>query len=146
MLQEHTNNMPFAHRQVLYLDLYLPCYLEMMHRYVRNLSCQSNISVLVHISEVGAVKREQPSSKFLTERYKAVLLLRTLSIFVFHACPFHTVSSVPCNRVVRYRKSADSWSLVCDIFLWLCHSPIWCPWSAVLLGVYRFLIFALLFT
>ena len=56
-------------------------YLEMVHRYVRTLLCQSNIyvswSTLVRLVPSNMF---QPSSKFLTEHYNFVLLLWTLFI------------------------------------------------------------------
>ena len=57
VLHERTGNMQFACRLVLYLDLYLPCLLgddasiREPFMPVKHLVC-----VLVHISEIGAVK------------------------------------------------------------------------------------------
>ena len=81
MLQERTDNMQFARRQVLYLDLYLPCLQEMIHPFVRNLSCQSNIYVSWYtLARLVPSNMFHSSSKFLSERYKAALLLWTIFI------------------------------------------------------------------
>ena len=47
----------------------------------------------------------------------------------------------PCGHLPGKGYSLDS--LVCDVFLCVCHFPMWCPWSGVHGTIlYRFLIFA----
>ena len=50
-------------------------------------------------------------------------------LFVFHVC--HAVLSVPCLIVVAVWKKADLLALVCDVFVCVCHFPIWCTGSGV---------------
>ena len=103
--------------------------LETMHRYaiIRNLSCQSNIyrswSTLVRLVPSNIF---QPSSKFLTGVTRLYFFCGPflLRVFVFHNCLFHTVSSVPCNLVVRYRKRTG----------WLLVSCMWCFLAALTLS------------
>ena len=56
-----------------------------------------------------------------------------------HICLYHIVSSVPWSRVVICSVRANLLVLLCVMFscvfvtLCLCHFPIWCPGSGVLL-------------
>ena len=43
-------------------------------------------------------------------------------------------------------KGCPLGSLVCDVFLCVCHFPIWCPGSGVVFDCYGFLIFAFFHT
>ena len=76
-----------------------------------------HLCVLVHISEVGAVKHISAPVNFLVSVTRLCFFCGSFLIFVFHACLFHTVSSVPCNLVVRYWKRDDFLYFVCNVFL-----------------------------
>ena len=56
----------------------------------------------------------KPSSNFLTDYSKAVLLLWIL--FVFRVCLCHAIFSDPCSLVVTCLKRADPLALLCVIF------------------------------
>ena len=77
----------------------------------------------------------KPSSNFLTDCSKAVLLLWILFLFLFHVCLCHTVWSFPCSLVVTCWERADLlalWYMMFSFVLSL-HFPIWCPGSGVVL-------------
>ena len=98
----HTTCNLHADRFHISICIYL-VYLEMMHRYVRNLSCQSNIYVSwsTYVRLVPS-NMFQPSSKILTERYKVVLLLWTLLILCVSCLSFSyclVCSTQPCGQI-----------------------------------------------
>ena len=74
----------------------------------------------------------KPSSNFLTDRFKAVLLLWILLLFVFLClCLCHTVLSVSCSIGVTCWERADLLVLSHVMFSCVCHFPIRCPGSVV---------------
>ena len=46
---------------------------------------------------------------------------------------FHAFVSVHCCLVVTCWERADLLALVCDVYLWFCHFPMWYPGSGVVL-------------
>ena len=84
-----------------------------------------HLCVLIHIrikAEVGSVKHVymfKPSSNFLTDCSKAVLLLWIPFVISVGLC--HTVLQ-HCGHLLG--KGWSIGSLVCDVFLYFCHFPI----------------------
>ena len=54
----------------------------------------------------------KPSSAFITDRYKAVVLLWIFLMFLFQVCPFYTVLFVPCILVNTCWEKADLLALL----------------------------------
>ena len=69
----------------------------------------------------------KPSSNFLTERSKVVLLLWV----PFVICVSCLIVIVSCLFTEALWSPAGKGSLVCDVFLCFCHFLIWCPESGV---------------
>ena len=86
------------------------------------------------------LRTNKPSSNFLTDRSKTVLLLWIF--FVICVCLCHTVMSVSCSLVVTCWERADLLTLL-YVFLCFCHFPIWVSCDTWL---YRFLIVAFFLT
>ena len=55
------------------------------------------------------------------------------SFMLFLSCVCHAFASVHCCLVVTCWERADLLALVCDVYLWFCHFPMWYPWSGVVL-------------
>ena len=92
--------------------------------------CELNIYVLWSISEIRVrlvpPNMSKPSSNFLTDYSKAMLLLWIL--FVFHVCLCHAIFSVSCSLVVVCWERADPLALLCVMFscvLSLVHMVSW---------------------
>ena len=64
----------------------------------------------------------KPSNNFLTDGAKAVLLL-----WIFF------VLCISCLSLSNRLSCSLHSSLVYDVFVCVCHSPIWCPWAGVVL-------------
>ena len=70
-----------------------------------------------------------PSVFFFTDRSKAVLLSWILFVICASCLSCCIVSSLqPCSLG----------SLVCDVFVWFCHFPMWCHGSVVVLDCINF--------
>ena len=76
----------------------------------------------------------KPSSNFLTDRSKAVLLLWILFVncVLCLSLSYCLVCFLqPCSHLLG--KDWPLGSPVCNVFLCFCHFPIWCPGSGVVL-------------
>ena len=74
------------------------------------------------------------SSHVLTDRSKAVVLFRIISVICVSCLSLSyclVCSLQPCDHLLG--KGWPIGSLVCDGSLCLCHFPLWCPGSDVLL-------------
>ena len=58
----------------------------------------------------------KPSSNFLTDRSKAVILLLILLSFMFRVCLCHTVLFVPYSFVATCWERAALFALLCEVF------------------------------
>ena len=59
----------------------------------------------------------KPSSDFLsTDRSKALFLWWSFLLFMFHACLYYTVLSVPCSLVISCLERADLLALLSVMF------------------------------
>ena len=67
----------------------------------------------------------QDYSYFYTDLSKTVLPVRFVFVMLY------SFLSVPGNLVTTCLERADILTIVCDVFLRICHFPIWCPGSGV---------------
>ena len=67
----------------------------------------------------------------VTDCSKAMLLLWIFLLLFFMFVKFFFCSSQPCGHLLG--KGWPLGSLVCDVLLCLCHFPVWCPGSGVVL-------------
>ena len=70
------------------------------------------------------------SSDMFADHSKAVILLWIFLLYMFHV---YTLVSVSCS-LVPAGKGLNFGSLVCCVFLCLCHFSIWCSGSGKVLG------------
>ena len=54
-------------------------------------------------------------------------------IYVSCSSCFLIYSLQPCGHLLR--KGWPLGSLVCDVFMCVCHFPMWCPWSGMVLDL-----------
>ena len=52
---------------------------------------------------------------------------------LFMSCVCHAFVSVHCCLVVTCWERSDLLNLVCDVWLYFGHFPMWCPGSGVVL-------------
>ena len=73
-----------------------------------------------------------PPVKYLTDRFKAALLLWIICVFM--SCVCHAFASVYYCLVVTCWEKADLLALVYDVYFHFCHFPTLYPRSIVVLG------------
>ena len=69
---------------------------------------------------LAPLNRFKPSSRFFTDRSKAVLLLWIVLLVMLHVSVCYAVVSVPCSIVVTCWERAD---LLAVVFVEFCHFP-----------------------
>ena len=107
-------------------------YQEIIHGYVRDMSCEPSINVSWSTSALRVKlvlwNMFKPSSNFLTDRSKAVLLL-WIHFVISVSCLSLSYCLVcflqPCGHLLG--KGWPLGSLVRHVYLRFCHFPIWCP-------------------
>ena len=78
-----------------------------------------HLCVLIHIKNkdgVATVKHFKPSSNYITDCSKGVLLFRILLLFVFRVCLCRAILSVPCSLVVTCGEIAELLALLYMMF------------------------------
>ena len=101
----------------------------MINRYVRDLSCKTNIFLYLSTSKIRVrlvpLNMLKPSSNFLTDHFKAVPLLWIIFIFLFHVY-------LLCRLVYSlwpygWGCGDDILALLCLMFSCFLSFPMCCP-------------------
>ena len=100
---------------------------ELMHGYVKGLSCKLNIYVPWFTYELRV--RLAPWNHILPTVPRRYFFC--WSFVLFMSCVYHAFASVHCNLVVTCWKRVDLLALVCGVYLCFCHFPMWYPGSDV---------------